>query len=103
MTFWEHFFRLLVRRPAPALAALYWHLTRRKVRARNRLRVASADLPFAYMLWIAANEKPLVPGSHDSAGKEWNWRPRFAIILYAAGPGGRRKSDRAPAADESQG
>ena len=30
----------------------HWRVTRRRVRAINPLRVASADLPFAYDVWI---------------------------------------------------
>lgn len=82
MGFWELFFRVLVRRPVAALAALYWQTTRRKVRARNRLRIAAANLPMAYDLWIAAAEK-------DSPGRarvretsvNWNSRPTFIVAL----------------------
>jgi O-antigen biosynthesis protein len=86
VTFWEHFVRLLPRKPKPALAALYWHVTRRKVRARNRLRVASADLPFAYALWIATTESNASVARDLSAiAKHWTWRPRFSILLHASG------------------
>lgn len=83
MTFWEHFLRLLIRKPKPALAALYWHLTRRKVRARNRLRVASVNLPFAYAVWIGNNEDScqLVRTSNQTIDG-WDWRPRFAVLLH---------------------
>jgi GT2 family glycosyltransferase len=82
VTFWDHFCRLLFRRPVPALAALYWHLTRRRVRARNRLRVASADLAFAYDVWIAANE---VEGDFEAEITGWTKHPRFAVLPYADG------------------
>lgn len=87
MTFWEHFFRLLPRKPAPALGALYWHLTRRKVRAGNRLRAASADLPFAYAEWISRVERntELAPGFREAID-QWAWRPRFSILLHAPAP-----------------
>ena len=83
MTFWEHFLRLLPKRPVPALAALYWYLTRRRVRARNRLRAASADLPFTYRVWIETNEKD-VQRRKDFAAEidRWTHRPRFSILLY---------------------
>jgi hypothetical protein len=52
MNFWQIFLRVLPWRPAAALAAAWYQLTRRRVRARNRLRVAGAPLPFAYELWM---------------------------------------------------
>jgi GT2 family glycosyltransferase len=86
VNFWDYFLRLLPRRPVPAVAALYWHLTKRKVRARNRLRVASADLPFAYALWIEKKEKI---AEHEcefrAAVEKWTWRPRFSVLLHAPG------------------
>jgi O-antigen biosynthesis protein len=85
LTFWERFFCLLPQKPLPALGALYWHLTRRRVRARNRLRVASAGLPFPYALWInrAERNSELAP-QFRVAINQWAWRPRFSIVLYAS-------------------
>lgn len=86
VTFWEHFLRLLPRRPKPALAALYWYLTRRRVRARNRLRVASADLPFVYAAWIKANESDEELQARCRAVLEDSgWHPRFCIMLHSQG------------------
>jgi GT2 family glycosyltransferase len=87
VTFWEIFFRVLPSRPWAALVALYWHLTRRRVRARIRLRVGTVDLPAAYRLWMkrveakeqAAKECPVAIG-------EWPRRPSFSILLH--GPEG---------------
>ena len=87
MIFWHYFLRLLPRKPVPALAALYWYLTRRRVRALNRVRVASADLPFAYTLWIRKKERTAERAEEFRAAiGEWIWRPRFSILLHAAGP-----------------
>lgn len=87
MTFWQHFLRLLVRRPRPALAALYWHITRRRVRARNRLRVASADLGFAYALWIDSTERnEQLADAFKAAMEKWSFRPSFTVLPYAQGP-----------------
>ena len=85
MTFWEHFLRVAWRRPVPAFAALYWHLTRRRVRARNRLSVSSADLPFAYRLWIAKNEN--FDGGAEAVHseiEEWSWHPRFSVVVHSS-------------------
>lgn len=82
MTFWEHFLRVLPRRPAAALAALYWHLTRRRLRAHNRLRRASADLPFAYLVWIDRTEQSPVPSDIASAIEQLPYKPTFSIVLH---------------------
>ena len=85
MTFWEHFLRLLPHKPTHALAALYWHVTRRKVRARNRLRTASVDLPFAYDVWIDKVERnSVLEPEFRAAMSEWRDRSRFSIILMAS-------------------
>ena len=86
MTFWQHFLRLLPHRPLRALEALYWHLTRRRLRARIRLRVASADLPFAYEIWRNQNEKcPAGEREPMEAMKSWALTPSFSVILHASG------------------
>lgn len=83
MTFWQIFFRVLPRRPMKALEALYWHVTRRKVRARNRLLVASASLPFVYDLWMSTVEQtPKLAVAAPQIIESWAWQPRFAIYLY---------------------
>jgi GT2 family glycosyltransferase len=103
VTFWEHFLRLLPRRPLPALAALYWHVTRRRVRARIRLHVASTDLPFAYELWTARNEDHNGPSSGlDSTMKDWQWRPRFSVALHAATGFTQEQLDRSVRSVEQQ-
>lgn len=87
MTFWEHFLRLLPHKPTHALAALYWRVTRRRVRAINRLRVASADLPFAYDVWIDRIESNRnAVAAISAATDEWASRPRFSVLLYARDP-----------------
>ena len=87
MTFWEHFLRLLPRKPLPAVTALYWHLTRRRVRAQNRLRIASADLDFPYEVWIAQHERNSeLAGDFRRAIGRWTQKPRFAVLLHSPGP-----------------
>lgn len=85
MTFWEHFGRLLLLRPSKALVALFWHLTGKKVRGRNQLNVASADLPFAYALWRRANEQDHAIDAHFSEQAAcWTEKPTFSIILVGS-------------------
>jgi GT2 family glycosyltransferase len=87
VTFWQHFVRVIAHKPVAALAALYWHLTRRKVRARNRLRIASADLPFAYSVWIANNERmDDLERECDAIVRTWTRVPRFSVIIQSDNP-----------------
>lgn len=58
MTFQEEFLKCLRWRPAQAIEALYWHMTRRRVRARNCLRREIHLAPHAYEAWIDLIEKP---------------------------------------------
>lgn len=84
MNFWYGFVRLVLYRPLPALAALFWHVTRRRVRASNRLRVASAGLPFAYelrMKWL--EQVPNLAAQLQRPWTKWALQPRFSILLYA--------------------
>lgn len=57
VSFWQEFRRALPLRPGLALAALYWHLTRRRVRARNWLHRVLADAPFAYQVWCESLDR----------------------------------------------
>jgi hypothetical protein len=78
LTFWKAFFRTLRWRPRQALAGLYWHVTRRKVRARNRLRLGAAQAPYAYDYWIESVEDTPGLGARVPAIIEgWNRRPKF--------------------------
>jgi len=86
VTFWEHLFRLLFRRPMAAFAALYWYLTRRKVRARNRVRVASADLDYPYAMWIRKHERnDERVDEFQAAIESWARKPRIAVLLHSSG------------------
>ncbi|MCZ8173332.1 MAG: glycosyltransferase family 2 protein [Brevundimonas sp.] len=51
-SFYAEFLETLVWRPGQALIALYWHLTRRRVRAQNWLRRDWMLAPNAYQKWI---------------------------------------------------
>lgn len=95
VTFWNLFYRVLRYKPAQALAAAYWHVARRRVRARNRLRVASADLPFAYAVWIGNNEN--IRELADRSSKiieDWTWRPRFTVMLHGTAGSAREEVER---------
>ena len=86
MTFWQIFVRLLPRKPLAALAGLWWHVTGKRVRARNRLRAAGARLPFAYRFWMDKIEPQRESvESGRSALARLTRRPQFAILVYADG------------------
>ena len=83
MTFRTAFFRTLSWRPLQALAGLYWHLTRRKVRARNRLRMGAAQAPYAYDFWIDTIEDNIALAAQAPTIVEgWQYRPTFSIVLH---------------------
>jgi GT2 family glycosyltransferase len=103
ITFWDHFIRLLPRRPAPALAALYWHLTRRRVRARNQLRVASAGQRYIYALWIKHKENnEQLARTFQQAVDQWARRPRFSVIVHADGEQSTQAFERSISSVEHQ-
>lgn len=102
MNFWGHFLRLLPRKPLPALAALYWHVTRRKIRARNRLRVASVDLAFTYDMWIAQAERLSDLDELRLTFEQWAWRPTFSILLHSSAGASRHDIQRSIASTRKQ-
>ncbi|MEO7787303.1 MAG: glycosyltransferase family 2 protein [Sphingomicrobium sp.] len=82
MNFWQAFGRALPRRPVAALAALYWHVTRRRVRARNRLRLTAAQSPNAYQYWIEQVEDLTTLRALSGATiARWKHKPRFSLLL----------------------
>lgn len=87
MNFYTEVVRTLFWRPTQALGALYWHLTRRRVRARNWLRRDANKAPYAYALWIKAVER--ASEAVDSAPKrmiQWINPPLISVVL-PSGPG----------------
>jgi len=86
VSFFGLLFRILVWRPRTALAALYWRLTGRRLRAHYRLYHAAAEAPFAYDVWIEHVERErdaLERAPAVIAG--WAQRSRFSIILSLGG------------------
>lgn len=73
----EAFLRLLAWRPARAPEIVWWYLAGRRVRARNRLRAAIADAPFAYRLAIRQHERQAALAGDPAA---WAARPLFSIL-----------------------
>lgn len=68
MNFWNIFWNVFLFRPKQALTALFWHLTRRRVRAKNILKVAAADLPVLYRWWMRDVEAPQMEALKSRTG-----------------------------------
>jgi len=89
MSFFEAFARTLVWRPWLALEALWWHIIGKKLRARNRLRIAAAKAPHAYAMWIATVEATIPP---PLANADFNpMRPLISVILHCPSGGDEQK------------
>lgn len=86
MTFWQILVRVLPRAPLRALEALWWHVTRRRVRAMNILRGIAAPLPFWYEHWIR-NVAPPSGADQKTIVAQWAWRPIFCVVLVGGGGG----------------
>jgi len=85
--FYSAFIRTLPWRPRKALGALFWHLTGRKVRARNRLRMAASQSPLAYAQWIDTVERSdETIAAAASVMAAWASRPRFSVIADTVAP-----------------
>jgi len=84
MTFWQLLLRVLPWAPLRAIEALWWHATRRRVRALNILCRAAMPLPFAYEYWQKSVEPHFEP-SGVAEPDRWPWRPTFSLILAAEG------------------
>ena len=83
MNFYSALLRTLPRNPARAGEALYWHITGKRVRARNRLRAVLSESRHAYRDWILWRENldetvARAPAIIDS----WAKRPRLSVVLY---------------------
>lgn len=77
----EAFVRLSLWRPHRALAIVYWYVTRRRVRARNRLRDALRDAPFRYGVETRIAERNgVVTAAMRDLVAGWPERPTFSII-----------------------
>lgn len=90
------FLGVLRRSPPRALAIAYWYATRRRVRARNRLRAAAAELLPVYETWMRTVERPETVALLAQARADGHAeRPTFAILLHAPDWPDRPSLDRA--------
>ena len=82
MRFWTEFGHTLFWRPRQALVGLYWHLTRRRVRARNVLRKNFHEAPHSYQVWIDLAERgeASLAAAHLAMAK-WPDAPTITLIL----------------------
>ncbi|HZU63097.1 MAG TPA: glycosyltransferase family 2 protein [Novosphingobium sp.] len=83
MNFTSAFVRTVFWRPGRALSALYWQLTGRRKRARNRLRLEMAQSPRAYARWIASVERQedVLAAAPDRIA-QWPTRPLISVVLH---------------------
>lgn len=82
MSFFEEFCRAFLLNPVKALTALYWYVTRRRVRGRNLLRRISSQAPYVYDLWIRTVEGLAdITAQAPAAIASWSDRPAFSILL----------------------
>ena len=83
MNFYSALLRTFPRNPARAGEALYWHVTGKRVRARNRLRAVLSESSHAYRDWILWREHLEDTLARAPAMMEsWPERPRISIVLY---------------------
>lgn len=82
MPFWELFVRILPAKPVAALAAAYWYLTKRRVRARNRLAQVVPLLRDAYAIWMREAETgEMLADLARTRPQQWAHRPRFLVLI----------------------
>ena len=91
MNFALAFAQTLPLRPLRALAALYWYVTGRKMRARNRLRIAASQTFLAYRQWIWQVERlSHVAATAQETADTWQYKPSFSVILSVPQGAGER-------------
>lgn len=83
IAFLRAFLFALRSQPSRALAALYWLVTGRTVRARNRLHMHPDEASDAYRLWIAD-----VEGQGEAvqyarlAAERWTYNPLISVVVH---------------------
>jgi GT2 family glycosyltransferase len=98
MQFLSALLRTAPRRPKVAIEALYWHLMGKKMRARNRLRLAMAQSKGAYRQWMRTREA--ARAMPDPA--KWPRQPVISVLAYHAPGETQAQFERRLAALEAQ-
>jgi GT2 family glycosyltransferase len=83
MNFWQILANVAPSKPRAGFAALWWHLTRRRVRARNILHRAAADMPFAYRYWLRTQQDQAQDGRYEAGSTGL----RFTVVILDTGTG----------------
>jgi len=84
MNLLQGFLRTLVSRPVVAVSSAYLWLTGRKVRARNRLRIAVEQTPAAYQHWIGSVEALERHGALTAPAAACSSSvPRFTFLIHS--------------------
>lgn len=79
--FWRKALPLVRYRPASALRAIFWYLTRRRVRASNIVRDSSRGLPLAYHYWLIAQQEEITRLA-DAAGTSAEQWPTITLVIH---------------------
>ena len=75
--------RVLPHDPLRGFAALYWYITRRRVRARNRLRSIQQQSPAFYAVWIRDEERlDQVRAQAKALTGAGTVSPRVSVVLF---------------------
>lgn len=84
MSFYSEFLRAFAEQPLKALICLYWHLTRRRLRARRQVRRMISHLPYAFDVWARAVEQlPQVLQQAPAIMAKWTRSPFFSLLVNA--------------------
>jgi hypothetical protein len=102
MKFYPALLRTAFSKPSLAAEALYWHVTGKKKRARNRLRAHAEQSPGAYRLWIKHKKACAKRWSRPCDIAAWPHRPRISVLLYHAPGESEAQYERRLAALEAQ-
>lgn len=81
------FVRVLAWHPYKAAVAAWWYLVGKRMRARNRLRSAAIESPFAYAVWIRMVERRLKAAACNSHALSPQAKPQFAVLVFVPADG----------------
>ncbi len=77
------FLRTLLWSPGRAAEAAWWFLRGKRVRARNKLRLAAEQSPFAYQHWIETIEgQPALLAQAAQELPGWSDPPRLTVLVW---------------------
>lgn len=72
-------------KPITALAAMYWFVTRRRVRGWGRLLIAASQAPYDYQRWTAGGEKRAMAEFRDAHASRADGIRVVAVVIPDSG------------------